>query len=293
LFRHPSFCRAAAVGLSLVLAGPAAGADGAAERGAYLAAAAGCGRCHTDAKHGGKPFAGGRAVVSLWGTAVTPNITPERATGIGGWRFADFARAMRWGLAPDDSQYLPAFPYLFYNRLTEQDLKDLKAYLDTLPPVLHENAPVGFGGLSPRRAAASLAIAAESFPGPWRPDPTKNAEWNRGAYLAATIGRCEDCHTPRNLWGARDERRAYAGMSAGADGKKVPNITSNPHAGIGKWSVDDIATLLKTGEKPDFDFIGGMMGEISDDTARLSDSDRHALAVYVHSLPAIPNGATR
>jgi mono/diheme cytochrome c family protein len=294
LRRHPNSSSALAVGLVLLLlAGPAAAAEDAAARGAYLAAAAGCGRCHTDAKHGGKPFAGGRPIASLWGTVVTPNITPDRATGIGGWQFADFARAMRWGAAPDDSHYLPAFPFLFYNRLTEEDLRDLKAYLDTLPAVSRNNEAPGPGGLSAIRAAASLAIAAENFPGAWRPNPAKDPVWNRGAYLAATIGRCEDCHTPRNPWGARDESRAFAGMAAGPDGKKVPNITSDPHSGIGKWSIDDIATLLETGEKPDFDFTGGPMGEIVDDTAHLSDADRHAIAVYIHSLPPVSDAPTR
>ena len=111
--------------------------------------------------------------------------------------------------------------------------------------------------------------------------------WNRGAYLVATVGRCGDCHTPRNWLGAPDPDRALAGASAGGGGQAAPNITPDPETGIGRWSVDDIVTLLTDGQKPDFDFVGGAMGEIVNNTARLSDADRRAIAVYLKSLPPI------
>ena len=116
---------------------------------------------------------------------------------------------------------------------------------------------------------------------------TQEAAWNRGAYLVATIGRCSDCHTPRNWLGAPEPARLLAGTSSGPGGKAVPNITPDSETGIGKWSAEDIVTLLRDGHTPDFDFIGGAMAEIVRNTSRLTDADRRAIALYLRSLPAI------
>ena len=277
---------ASALLLSLAASSAAAQAPGAAERGAYLAAAAGCGQCHTDQQGGGKPYAGGRRLETVWGVVAAPNITPDRETGIGRWSFADFERALRWGVAPDDSHYLPAFPFIFYNGLADPDLRDLKAFLDSLPAVAQQNRRGEQGLLSISWAKAAVAVVAEPHDGPWRPDPDKDAEWNRGAYLAATIGRCGDCHTPRTVLGVRNPERTLAGAAAGGPGgKKVPNITPDPKVGIGDWSLEDIQTLLESGQTPDLDFVGGAMGEIVRNTGRLTDEDRRAIAVYLKSLP--------
>jgi mono/diheme cytochrome c family protein len=192
---------------------------------------------------------------------------------------------MRWGVAPDDSHFLTAFPFPFYNRLGERDLLDIKAFLDTVPAVRQSNRP----GSRTLFAAAGNAVAvmATPFDGPWQPDPTRDPRWNRGAYLVATVGRCGDCHTARDWLGAPDPRRFLAGAPASRSGKATPNITPDPDTGIGSWSEADIATLLKDGQKPDFDFVGGPMGEIVDDTAKLDDDDRRAIAVYLKSLPPI------
>lgn len=188
---------------------------------------------------------------------------------------------MRWGIAPDDSHYLPIFPFRFYNRLGDGDLGDLKAFLDSLPAVAAANRAPGGRLFAP--AAAAIAVATELFAGPWRPDPGRSAEWNRGAYLVATVGRCGDCHTPRTLFGRLDDDRFLAGRPL-PGGKHVPDITSDPQTGIAKWNEADIATVLLTGQTPDFDFVGGAMGEIVRNTARLTDADRRAIAVYLKSL---------
>jgi mono/diheme cytochrome c family protein len=258
-----------------------------AERGAYLAAAAGCDQCHTDVKNGGRPYAGGRAIETPLGIVFSPNITPDRETGIGHWRFADFTRALRWGIAPDDSHFSPAFPFAFYNRLTDEDVAALKAFLETVPAASQVNRPGDAGVVSAVRARAALVVVAERFPGRWTPDTSRGATWNRGGYLVSTVGRCGDCHTPRNFFGAPDPARSLAGTSAGPGGKMVPNITPDPETGIGKWSEEDIINLLKNGQEPDFDFVGGAMGEIVRNTSRLDDADRRAIAVYLKSLPAI------
>jgi mono/diheme cytochrome c family protein len=256
-------------------------------RGAYLAAVAGCDQCHTDAKNGGQPYGGGRALETPFGTFFTPNITPDRKTGIGRWSLADFTRALRWGIAPDDSHYLPAFPFAFYSRLSDRDLADLKAFLDSVPAVSRINAASLSGVFAAARARASIVSVAECFPGPWRAETTKDEDWNRGAYLVATVGRCGDCHTPRNWLGVRNTKRPLAGTSAGPGGKSVPNITPDPKTGIGDWSEDDIIGMLTDGHTPDLNEVGGAMAEVVKTTARLTDADRRAIATYLRSLPAL------
>ena len=281
--------RAATIALLPVLSYPAkisAAADSVA-RGAYLAAAAGCDQCHTDAEHGGRPYAGGRALETPYGIVYPTNITPDRETGIGRWRPGDFERALRWGIAPDDSHYLPVFPFPFYNRLIDQDVADLKAFLDNVTSVSRIDRAADASGFSAARARAAITVIGEPFPGPWTPDPSRDPTWNRGAYLVATVGRCGDCHTPRNLLGVREVARVLSGNSAGPGGKLVPNITPDPQTGIGDWSVEDIVTLLNTGQTPEFDFVGGAMAEIVRNTSRLDEADRRAIAVYLKSLPPI------
>jgi mono/diheme cytochrome c family protein len=267
---------------------PPAGADGdAVARGAYLAAAAGCERCHTNSEHGGEPYAGGRELATAFGVIATPNLTPDRATGIGRWSAADFARAMRWGAAPDDSHYVPAFPFPFYNRLSERDLGDIKAFLDSLPAVSRPDLKGANSTALVARARAALATVATPSPGPWQPDRQKDPAWNRGAYLVATIGRCGDCHTGRTLFGAPDPDRFLAGVPAGAVGKRAPNITPDRKTGIGNWTEDEIVGVLTDGHTPEFDEVGGAMAEIVNNTARLSDADRRAIAVFLQSVPAV------
>lgn len=253
-------------------------------RGAYLAAAAGCAQCHTDSKNGGAPYAGDRALATGFGTIPTPNITPDTATGIGGWSDADFVRAMRLGIAPDGTHYVPAFPFPYFGRLTDADLADLKAYFHSLPPVANQvAAPQSLALFARARAATGLAIT--SLFGPPPALPAGGGPAARGAYLVATVGRCGDCHTPLTWLGAPDPNRFLAGSPGGFWGKKAPNITPDPQNGIGKWSEDDIVDLLKEGATPDGDFVGGAMAEIVRNTGRLADDDRRAIAAYLKTVP--------
>jgi mono/diheme cytochrome c family protein len=137
------------------------------------------------------------------------------------------------------------------------------------------------------RARAAVAVAATPMPGPWRDDPGKDAVWNRGAYLAATIGRCGQCHTPTTWLGTPNPARFLAGAPAGPDGRKVPNITPSREAGIGHWSTDDIVTMLTNGTTPNFDEVGGSMAEIVKNTAKLNEEDRRAIAVYLQSVSPV------
>jgi mono/diheme cytochrome c family protein len=283
---HPALLLGRLALVALFLLGGAT-PSGAADpgHGQYLAEAAGCGRCHTASDEGAPSYAGGRVHETEFGRITAPNITPDRETGIAGWSEADFARAMRWGIAPDDSHYLPVFPFAYYNRLTDSDLADIKAFLDTLPPVSRPELPRSSMALW-ERARAAVAVAATPMPGSWRDDPIRDAVSNRGAYLVATIGRCGECHTPRTLLGTPAPDRFLAG-GLDRNGRRAPNITSDPKAGIGNWSADDIVTMLTDGTTPNFDEVGHSMAEIVKNIAKLNDEDRRAIAVYLKSLPPI------
>jgi len=282
---------ALAVALLLTLNGIAPGAEDAdlVARGAYLATAAGCADCHTDAKNGGRPYAGGRALMTPFGTFYAPNITPDPVTGIGRWSDAQFLNALRRGVRPDGSNYFPVFPYPSFANITDDDVWAIKAYLFAQPAVRHANRPHDMGFPFSSRFLQNAWKLLFFSPGPFRPAPERSEAYNRGAYLVTALAHCGECHTPRNWFGAMEPSRFLAGTPHGPDGKAVPNITSDPTAGIGKWSDDDIVTLLKDGQTPDFDFVGGAMAEIVRNTARLTDADRRAIAVFLHSVPAVPS----
>lgn len=278
--------------LPLVLAPTVIGAalatgNGIVARGAYLANAADCVDCHTDTAHHGRPYAGGRAIPTPFGTFYSPNITPDRETGIGRWTDAQFLRALHDGVRPDGSNLYPAFPYPSFTRITDADALAIKAYLFSLPAVRHRNRPPALPfPLSWRRLVTPWKWLFFT-PGRFRPVPGRGALWNRGAYLVTALAHCSECHTPRNFLGAMKESRFLAGTSAGPGGKAVPNITPDRKSGIGTWSLDDITTLLSTGQTPDFDFVGGLMAEVVNSTARLTAEDRRAIAVFLKSVPPL------
>jgi len=273
----------------LILVGLAARAEDGdlVARGAYLATAAGCADCHTDAKNGGRPYAGGRALATPFGTFYAPNITPDPDTGIGRWSDAQFLHALREGVRPDGSNYFPVFPYPSFTKIGDDDVRAIKAYLFAQPAVRQPNRAhdVAFP-FSWRFLLCGWKLFFFS-PGPFRPEPERGEAYNRGAYLVTALAHCGECHTPRNWFGATEPSRFLAGTPHGPDGKVVPNITPDRETGIGGWSLDDITTLLKDGQTPDFDFVGGAMGEIVRNTSRLDDADRRAIAVYLKSLPAV------
>jgi mono/diheme cytochrome c family protein len=259
------------------------------DRGAYIFTAADCAGCHTNIKANGPLLAGGRPLKTPFGTFYSPNITPDPEHGIGRWTDADFIRALREGVAPDGSHLYPVFPYTSFTRMTDQDMLDLKAYIFSLPTVAQANRAheidFPFGWRFTLGAWKLLNFTEGAF----APDPAKDAEWNRGAYLVQALGHCGECHTPRDWLGGLDPSRAFAGTTEGPEGGKVPNITPDPETGIGSWSRADILRVLKTGMLPDFDAVGSAMGEVVQTTSRLTDADRQAIAVYLESLPPLAN----
>lgn len=251
--------------------------------------AGGCASCHATPDQPDRlRLGGGLAIGSPFGTFHAPNISPHPDDGIGRWSEADFMTAMVEGTAPDGSHYYPAFPYPSYRHASGGDLRDLFAYLKTLPPVAGK-AP-GHELPFPFNIRRNVGVWKALFlrGAPFVADAGKPAAWNRGAYLVNGLGHCAECHSPRNALGGIVEAQRFAG-GPDPEGKGfVPNITAK---GLGDWSEDDLAYFLKTGETPDGDTTGGSMVSVIRNTARLSDADRAAMAAYLKSLPAVEGPA--
>jgi len=289
--------KATTLGALLLLMGCAARALGAdpdaVARGEYLATAADCVACHTDVDHGGKPYAGGRALATPFGTFYAPNITPDLETGVGRWTDAQFLHALRDGVRADGANLFPVFPYPSYTGITDEDGLAIKAYLFAQAPVRQPNWAHEVSFPFSWRWLQTPWKWLFFTPGPFRPAPDRDAAWNRGAYLVTAVAHCGECHTPRNWFGAMDTSRFLAGTPHGPDGKPVPNITPDPKAGIGNWREDDIIGVLTDGHTPDFEFVGGAMRDVVKSTSRLTDQDRRAIAIYLESIPPKPAAEKR
>lgn len=261
------------------------------QRGEYVFHAAGCLGCHTDTKNNGAPLAGGHELKTPFGSFFGPNITPHPTAGIGAWTEAQFHRALRDGIRPDGAHYFPAFPYTAFTGMTDADIGDLWAYLRTVPASAQPSRPHDLGFPFNIRLAMIGWKALFFKQGEFKPDPSKSAEINRGAYLVNALGHCGECHTPRNLAGGLDRDKWLAGGVL--DGGVVPNITPHAETGIGKWSPGDIIDLLKMGMTPDGDFVGGEMAQVSKEMAKLTDDDTKAIVAYLKSLPPIYNAVRK
>lgn len=271
--------------LAAFLVGPAM-AETAAERGAAVFAAAGCESCHTHPD--GALLAGGRALETPFGTFHAPNITPDPEHGIGNWEADDLIRALRSGVSPEGDHYYPSFPYTSYTGMTERDIRDLFAYLQTVPAVSQADRPHDLDFPYGMRFGLMFWKWLNFEPGPFEPDPERSARWNRGAYLVEALGHCGECHTPRGAFGGLDESLHLAGSENAAEGESAPNITPAPETGLGSWSEDDVIWLLQIGLLPDGDVVGGPMGEVVEhSTSKLTPADREAIATYLMSLPPI------
>jgi mono/diheme cytochrome c family protein len=268
--------------------------------GKYMFFAGGCAECHAaplkacnDRKTRDKELlAGGRCLKTRFGTFNVPNISPDKETGIGTWSTLDFINAMKLGVGPRGVHLYPAFPYPSYQRMTFEDLIDLRAYLDTLPPVKNEVAPHSLSfPFNIRRGLGlwqRIYVDGKSFV----PDAHASAELNRGAYLVLGPGHCSECHSPRNFIGGIIADGAFAGARNPEGKGTVPNITPSSD-GIGDWSQEDIAYMLETGYTPDYDVIGGAMAAVQENTAKFTAEDRNAIAAYLKSLPPRPDAVAK
>ena len=272
--------------LCAVAAAARAADDGAVARGRYLFEAADCGGCHGGDINGGAP-SGGQALVTPFGVFHAPNITPDPHDGIGGWTETDFRHALRDGIAPQGKQLFPVFPFTSFTQLTDRDIGDLFAFLMTKPAVTKPNLP---HQVAPPFGWRRLMLFWRTLfftPGPYRPEAAQGEVWNRGNYLVHAVAHCEECHTPRNPMGAVRPSKAFTGNIGGPDGQNAPNITPDRETGIGTWSLDDIELLLKSGQTPDYDMVGSGMKAVVRGTSKLTDADRHAIAVYLKSLSPV------
>jgi mono/diheme cytochrome c family protein len=259
-------------------------------RGRYVfGATGGCG-CHTVPK--GPINAGGRRYDGPFGTVYSTNITPDPKTGIGTWTDEQIIAAIRLGRRPNGERLLPVHPFPIFNGMAEGDLRSLVAFLRTTSPVARANQPrhISVPLFESMFLPAWLAAFA---PRETPPPKAPTAGAARGEYLVKAVGHCGECHTPRTMTMASDYSRFLAGTPKGPEDQAIPNITPDPDTGIGKWSVEEIAEYLGTGNKPDGDVASGLMGEVIDGTLAgykdMTQADRLAIAQYLKTIPAVRN----
>jgi len=259
--------------------------------GEQLFAAGGCSSCHATpvdgkrAKGAGKRvLGGGLALETEFGVFHVPNISPDPEYGIGAWSELDFVNAMKLGTSPEGKHYYPAFPYTSYARMTTSDVRDLKAYLDTLPPSAAPSKPHELGfpwslrrglGVWKRRYLDAEPVIAIDLS-----DPTLE----RGRYLVEAVGHCGECHTPRDGFGGLDNARWLAGATNPDGPGRIPNITPGADT-VGDWAAADFAYYFESGFTPDFDTVGGSMVAVQENLALLSAEDRTAIATYLKQVP--------
>lgn len=244
--------------------------------GKYQAALGDCAGCH------GKDLSGGVTLATPFGKLVTPNITPDKDTGIGNYTEQDFSAAMRTGIAPGGKRLYPAMPFPYYARMSDADVAALWSYLKTVKPV-SKSVDVNqlhfpFNLRTTMLGWDMLFFDARNQTS----DPGKSAVWNRGAYLVNGSAHCGACHSPKNMFGADK------GPLTGAllQGWYAPDLTSERNAGLGRWSASDIVEYLQTGRNAHAIASGPMAEAVENSTSQMNDADLSAIAVYLKDLPA-------
>jgi mono/diheme cytochrome c family protein len=260
--------------------------DGDPSKGRLVFAAGDCASCHASV---GQPdrfrLGGGLALASPYGTFRVPNISMDTTDGIGSWQTRELANALLRGVSPTGAHYYPSFPYSSYAKMTVEDVRDLMAFLRTLPAVSGKTPPHDL----------ALPFRVRRFVGLWKilyldrqpiaPDRDRGDAWNRGQYLVEAVAHCAECHSSRDLFGGIKADTRFAG---GKDPEGVgyfPNITPTR---IGDWTEQDLAEVLKSGNTPNHGRVGSSMTDVVTNTAMLPQSDRDAIAAYIKSLPARP-----
>jgi mono/diheme cytochrome c family protein len=254
------------------------------ERGAYLAKAADCMVCHTT--RDGQEYAGGLAFKLPFGTLYSTNITPDKETGIGNYSDQDFLNAIHRGIREDGARLYPAMPFTSYTYMTDADALAIKAYLFSLPPV---HAPDPENTLTfpfNQRWAMSFWSALFNPDTRFAPDSSKTPEWNRGAYLAEALAHCGECHTPRNLGFALNNREKFGGAITA--GWRAYNISSDKTTGIGGWRDDDLISYLSIGHAAGHGSASGPMGEAVDHSfSQFTPEDIRAVVAYLRTVPPV------
>jgi mono/diheme cytochrome c family protein len=256
-------------------------------RGEYLVALGDCVACHTEP--GGERFAGGLPVATPFGTILSANITPDKDTGIGGWTADQFYRAMHEGVDDEGKHLYPAFPYNYYTKVTREDSDAMFAYLRTLKPVKHdfERNKLKF----PFNIRSLMAVWNWMYldKGPYQPDSSKSAAWNRGAYLVEGLGHCQACHTPKTMMGGPKKGKAFQGGVFGD--WFAPDITENQRVGIGGWKDDALHEFLRHGNNVHSAATSEMGDVVAFSTSLASDDDLKAIMTYLRSVGASPDAS--
>lgn len=247
---------------------------------------AGCASCHSAPNAEGQPklvLAGGKRFATEFGVFVAPNISPDREQGIGGWDEAAFLNAVLNGVSPAGEHYYPAFPYASYARMNVADAADLWIYIQTLPPSSEVSQPSEIGFPFSFRRGLGLWKLLHVRTGSIRQVGEADPVLARGQYLVNGPGHCGECHTPRDLSGGMI-LDSWLGGAPSPDGPgRIPAL-AGPDAKIGEWSAVDIAEYLRSGFTPDYDSAGGAMVDVIENTAKLPDEDRKAIAAYLKAL---------
>jgi mono/diheme cytochrome c family protein len=252
------------------------------KEGEYLAKAGDCVACHSDP--GGKPFAGGRAMPTPFGTLYSSNISPDPAYGIGKWTADEFYRMLHTGRSPDGGLIYPAMPFQDYTKVNRHDSDAIFAYLRSVPPVHQANKPHELRFPYNNRQLVLGWRTLYFKEGAYTPDPTKSAEWNRGAYLVEGLGHCAMCHSPINMLGGTSEAQQFQGGLIPMQYWYAPSLTSDREAGLGEWSLADITDLLRKGVSNKGAVYGPMAEVVYNSLQYLTDADTQAMAVYLKSL---------
>ncbi|HEY1058236.1 MAG TPA: c-type cytochrome [Limnobacter sp.] len=254
------------------------------KRGAYLARVGNCMGCHTSDRN--KPYAGGKAIQTPFGTVYASNLTPAKDTGLGKWTADDFYRAMHEGISRKGHYLYPAFPFGNYTLMPRRDVDDLYQYLRRIKPV--EQATPKAQMKFPFKQRQLMAVWRTLFfsGGEYVPDAKQTAQWNRGAYLVNGPGHCAACHTPRNALGALRTDKNLSGATIPVLNWFAPALNSHPSDGLGQWSVSDIVEYLSTGKNKDRAVTGPMSEVVAHSLQFMTRADLEAMAVYMKSLPA-------
>jgi len=247
--------------------------------------AGGCASCHaTPKQEDTRRLGGGLALNTPFGRFYVPNLSSDADHGIGAWSEEAFVNAMLRGVGRNGEHLYPAFPYTSYQRMTLDDVRDLFAFLRSLPsdatPSRPHELPFPFNVRRGLGLWKLLYLDGKMFV----PEPSRSAALNRGAYLVEGPSHCAECHSGRDVLGGIIPEQRFAG-GPDPEGKGfIPNITPGQN-GIGAWSEKDIAYLLETGTTPDYDSVGSSMADVVINTGKLPAQDREAIAAYLKSLP--------
>jgi mono/diheme cytochrome c family protein len=199
---------------------------------------------------------------------------------------------MRLGVTPDGTRLYPAMPYTAYAKVSDEDLQDLFAYLQSgLAPVEQARRPSTIPWPLSMRWPLALWNLAFHHNSRFVADGSKDEQWNRGAYLVQGLTHCGTCHTPR---GIAFEEVDVTGKSdlylsgTDFDGTSPINLRGNIGDGLGRWSASDIAELLKSGRNPHSAVTGPMADVVRDSTQYMTEQDVAAIATYLKSLSPAP-----